>query len=79
MDLDQEIKKLNYALKSYKCDYHADYEEDANTGRVTFFLLDSGELPIITHEIPFGPDFEQSVTNFKKQAINTCSHAKAKV
>lgn len=76
MDLDQEIKKLNYALNSYKCDYHADYEEDLNTGKATFFLLDSGELPIITHEIPFGPDFNQNVTNFKKQAINTCSHAK---
>lgn len=76
MDLDQEMKKLNYALKSYKCDHHADYEEDINTGKVTLLLLDSGELPIITKEASYGDSFESDVTSFKKQAINFCSHVK---
>tara|TARA_R110000772_G_scaffold62137_1_gene139600 strand:- start:11002 stop:11235 length:234 start_codon:yes stop_codon:yes gene_type:complete len=77
MDLDQEIKKLNYALNSYKCNHHADYEEDTNTGKVTFLLLDSGELPIITKEVSYGDNFEKEVTDFKKQAIKFCSHVKA--
>lgn len=74
MDLDQEFKKLNYALKSYKCDHHADYEVDGEN--VTFLLLDAGELPIITREVVNGDGLEKELTGFKKQAINFCSHVK---
>jgi hypothetical protein len=75
MDLDKEFKKLNYALKSYKCDYHADYEEDANTGKVLLLLLDSGELPIIEQTASYGDEFQNEIKAFKKVAISTCSHA----
>jgi len=75
MDLDKEFKKLNYALKSYKCDYHADYEEDTNTGKVLLLLLDSGELPIIEQTASYGPEFQNEIKAFKKVSINTCSHA----
>lgn len=76
MDLDKEFKKLNYALDSYSCDYHADYEEDVNTGKIRLLLLDSGELPILEQIASYGEDFKDEINAFKKQAIKTCSHAK---
>lgn len=74
MDLEKEIKKLNYALESYKCKYHADFEEDTNLGKVTLFLFDSGEMPVMESVIPYGPDFENSVKAFKVHSINKCTH-----
>lgn len=76
MDLDKEFKKLNYALDSYPCDYHADYEDNVNEGSVTMMLLDSGEMQILAHKAIYGDNFEHDVTGFKKEAIKVCSHVK---
>jgi hypothetical protein len=76
MDLEKEFKKLNYALDSYACKHHADYEENVNEGSVTLLLLDSGEMPILSHKAVYGEDFASDVTGFKKQAIKFCSHVK---
>jgi hypothetical protein len=75
MDLEKEFKKLNFALDSYPCDYHADYEEDNNTGQVRLLLLDSGELPIIEENVYYGDNFEDEVNTFKSKAIKKCSHS----
>ena len=76
MDLDKEFKKLNFALQSYPCKYHADYEEDSSTGQVKFLLLDSGELAILEWTALYGDNFENELAKFKTTAIHTCSHSK---
>jgi len=74
MDLEKEFKKLNFALDSYPCTYHADYEEDNNTGQVRLLLLDSGELPILEELASFGDNFKSEIDAFKSKAIKMCSH-----
>lgn len=77
MNLDNEIKKLNYALDSYRqCDYRATYDETDNS--VIVRLSDSFGVEVIKDIIIKDDFLEDNLNAFKKEAINKCSHVKKK-
>lgn len=74
MDLDKEMKKLNYALGSYPCGYEADYEINNMEDSTVFTLYDSGEMSLYVHKAS-NPVSQNDLDGFKKKAIKLCSHA----
>ena len=71
MELDKEIKKLNFALDSYPCGFSADYEPTNHD--VSLILSDSKGVELIRHT---HPEIEAAeMLQFKKDALKLCSHA----
>lgn len=71
MNLKDEFKKINYMLGSYTCGFTADYEINKDEGSTTYLLLDSGDMPIISHKVSDESDIKE-LTAFKKKCIKEC-------
>lgn len=75
MNLNNEIKKLNFALDSYKqCNYHAEYIETDDS--VIIKLKDSFDVEVMKDVFIKDEFLEDNINNFKREAINKCSHVK---
>tara|TARA_R110000822_G_scaffold227017_2_gene359710 strand:- start:7443 stop:7670 length:228 start_codon:yes stop_codon:yes gene_type:complete len=74
IDLDKEIKKLNYALGSYPCGYSADYELDDRENILKLMLMDSGDMPVL-ELVTASPISINEMNGFKSRCIKKCSHA----
>ena len=71
MELDKEIKKINFALDSYPCGFVANYETTNHD--ISLILKDSKGAELIKHT---HPEIEAAeMLQFKKEALKLCSHA----